>query len=278
MDTTLLFDETINCLKKINNKKDNIDLSQSSFLTPFFIAPLAAYLNNVKSKNCILPIRTEVFSYLEYVKFPTGINVDEFKRRADKKTYLPLFSFYDNEIDNEEILSKLIDCLTIFADIKYNKDLIYNPLAELIDNVKEHSHSTKCVITAQIYEEKYLAISLVDNGKTIPQNYIDAKFGINNDIEAFEQILKGISSTGDNTRGFGIQTSLQVISEALKGTIFIVSGGGGIYKQGKNPPTLYDFTKYNLKYKGTIINIIFEMPKESLKINKMDYLSKKRIY
>lgn len=266
--------DSFRVLKLISNNKD-IDLNNIDFVTPFVITPLSAYLKTNNKIKIIKHSKVDVEKYLDYISFPKGINVDDFIQLNKAKSYIPLFYFSEKDITSGRIIEKFTECLEEFIVPLENKSLVYQPLDELIDNIKEHAFSDNCFIHAQIYKKKYLALSIVDIGRTIPQNYMDAGFELENDTEAFEFILNGISSTKDPNRGFGLNTNINTITSALKGSITIVSGKAVLSKIGNDKPTIYNLKEYNLNYDGTFINILFKIPYEKLNIDIYEYIGRK---
>lgn len=269
--------DSFRVLKLISNKQD-IDLNEINFITPFLITPLSAYLKENKKIKLIKHNNNDINNYLNYIKFPIGISTNDFNSLNKIKTYFPLFCFSEKDITSGDIIEKFTKCLEQFVVPLENKSLVYQPLDELIDNIKEHAFSNNCFIHAQIYQKKYLALSIVDIGKTIPQNYLDAEFILENDLEAFQYILSGISSTKDPNRGFGLNSNVNIITSALNGAITIVSGKAILSKIGKEKPTIYDLNEYKLNFDGTFINILFEIPSEKLEIDIYKYLGKKKLY
>lgn len=263
---------------KIISSSNNIDLSGIEFITPFIITPISAYLNEKQNLTFILPKDLNVSSYLDYISFPKGISVKGFKEMNECRTYFPLFCFSNEDIRSGDILEKFIDCLEMFVNSLEHKDLVYQPLDELIDNIQEHAFSNNCFIHAQIYSKKYLALSIVDIGKTIPQSYISAGFKLEKESECFEYILSGISSTKDPTRGYGLNSNINIISSALKGSIAVVSGKAVVSKTANEEPIVFSLEDYDFEFPGTFINILFEIPTKKLNINPYDYLGKKKTY
>ena len=263
---------------KLISKNQDIDLNKIDFITPFLITPLSAYLKENKKIKFVEHNNNDMRDYLNYIKFPIGISTNDFNDLNKIKTYFPLFCFSENDITSGDIIDKFTKCLEQFVVPLENKSLVYQPLDELIDNIKEHAFSNNCFIHAQIYQKKYLALSIVDIGKTIPQNYLDAGFKLENDLEAFQYILNGISSTKDPNRGFGLNSNINIITSALNGAIIIVSGKAILSKIGNEEPIIYDLKNYNLNFDGTFINILFEIPSEKLEFDIYKYLGKKKIY
>ena len=277
MDFKQTLNDSFKVLQLISNNKE-IDLSKINFITPFIVTPLSAFLKENKGLKIVSPTDVNINSYLECISFPEGISVDKFDNLTEGKTYFPLFCFSNKEISSGEILEKFTLCLEKFVVPLKHKDLVYQPLDELIDNIREHAFSDNCFIHAQIYSNKYLALSIVDIGITIPENYSKAGFELEKDSEAFEYILSGISSTKDPTRGYGLNSNINIISEALGGSMTIVSGKSVIFKENGNNPEIFSLEDYNLNFEGTFINILFEIPDEKLNVNPYDFIGKKKAY
>lgn len=142
MDFDLPLIESFRVLKMIKESEE-INMKSVDFITPFLIAPISAYItkNNLPT---ILPSDTGPSSYLTFISFPRGISVSEFKGLDKCKNNFPLFCFSDDDITRGEVLEKLTHCLDQLTGIVKHKNLIYQPLDELIDNTREHAFSDVC--------------------------------------------------------------------------------------------------------------------------------------
>lgn len=279
MNAENCFKDTLRALKilsKAENTKE-VDLSTFFFVSPYFLTPISILKKEKIIDKIILPNSSSVREYLEIISFPDGLSIKEFRQASKNKSYFPLFCFSGEEITREDILDKILNYISLFVDIRPNKSLISQPLSELIDNIREHAYSDNCFINLQIYKGGYLALSLADKGTTIPQSYRNSGFKLKNDSEAFEFILSGISSTKDSTRGYGLNSNVQIISEALKGSIVIVSGKGLLLKNSEDKPVIYDLEDNKLAFEGTIVNMFFKIPKKKIE-NMYKFLGNKKTY
>lgn len=136
---------------------------------------------------------------------------------------------------------------------------------------------------AQTYSgrNKYVEFCLYDNGITIPTSLrnCDDRFKSIDDCYLINCALNGASSKIESgSRGYGMNTSAQVIVDGYGGELFISSMDGSIHiKHGEKDPVLYTHNK-NEYYRtnGTLIGL--RIPHIGEKVSCYPYLEKKRVF
>ncbi|MFT4244535.1 MAG: hypothetical protein ACMXYB_03725 [Candidatus Woesearchaeota archaeon] len=259
---------SLKALKLIRDSKEEkcIDLSKIEKITPFYIAPLTAFLKSNTDFTFELPEDPYKLFYLETIQFPQTIS--EVPRQ--KTTYTPLFEIKGELGEgeyNEEILDLLEKIIVENFELVNNKQILMFVINELICNIQQHSESKFNCIQAQMYENK-LAISLIDTGITIPGRYKRAGYKESEkNLELFKLAFEGISTKDDKERGTGIQNSYKCICRALKGSIVVISNNCGFKKISTEENIEFiDLDNLNLSFNGTIINLLFEKPTQKLDI------------
>jgi hypothetical protein len=113
---------------------------------------------------------------------------------------------------------------------------IYHLLTEMINNVMDHSRSDNAYTYAQKYPRVgIIDIAFYDDGISIPTSYEEANFDFDNDCDAIDKALNGVSTKeieGGDPRGLGINTTAQLILKGNGGSILIASRGGLLYHNG----------------------------------------------
>jgi len=251
----------IEVLKKIKqeNKKEIIfDFSKIKFVYPVFITSISSLMADLIKNGYAIYHSGINTSYLQTVFFPDGLKPDELPlwettlNNYNGKTYLPVVNFSASrkkeETDiRENVLSKINSLLENNLKLNANyKTAISYIISEITDNIVDHSGVDRGWLSAQYYPaEQFLDVCIIDTGKTILGSYKDNKVaGINNDFEAIEMAMKGVS-TKDKERGFGMRTSKKLIEEGLKGKFVLISGSAMLFNN--------ELIEFPVKWEGTIL-------------------------
>jgi hypothetical protein len=145
-------------------------------------------------------------------------------------------------------------------------------IGELIDNIYQHSEFTNASIMAQRYEKKgFSEISIFDDGVSIPTCFERHGLYSSHDSIAIQKAVNGLS-TKDQTRGYGLTSSINLYVNGVGGSLLLISRNGAIYIKGDghNDGNLYNLSgKYGLK--GTLIT--FRIPYPVQEVNIYDYIS-----
>lgn len=138
-------------------------------------------------------------------------------------------------------------------------------LAELTDNVYEHSHFSRgSIMTGSYYDRGYCDFSIFDNGISIMKSFSNEGMRFKQDSEAIVCAINGLSSKKDLDRGHGLGSTIRIFLEALRGQVFIVSGSGAVFLQGTSH-IRYDITTQNV-LDGTLITMRAPYPSEPVDI------------
>jgi len=259
--------DTLKALKIIKEAKINkkIDLSEISKITPFFITPISAFLKENTEFSIKYPSDPYKLFYLSVIKFPDCTNSTSIM----KKSYTPLYEIkkeLGNNEENEEILDLLEKIIIESFGLRNNYQLFMAVFNELICNIQQHSNSNFNCIQAQLYENK-LAISLIDTGISIQESYRRSGFkGTKDNMEFFKLAFEGISTKEEKERGTGIPNSYNWICKGLNGNLVIISDNSAFKKVTNENIEFVDLSSLNLRFQGTIVNMLFEIPEEKIDI------------
>lgn len=183
-----------------------------------------------------------------------------------------LKSFYLYHLKNEGYLINLKSEITeIMKIVNVDKefqlinvsDVINYFLGELIDNVKEHSHTNEAYIFYKSNEKEILGVA--DFGISIPLRYKELGFDFKEPKEAIEMALEGISVKSKEERGWGLRSVVK-IAKVLNGEILIVSGES--ISHISDLETICD----NLSFFWPGTSIIIEIEKPPKNFNFLEYI------
>jgi len=213
-----------------------IDLTRLKFVHPFLTLPLCALITNYDNRIEIKYSRA-TGGYLETIKFPFGFNAlsaenwNEYLLNFRDKTYLPICQIPVSA--NATLIRE--ELLTTFENIALHQlkitgqmiSVIKYLISEAIDNIVDHANVFNGWIMIQNYPQKgFLDVCILDTGLGILGSY--KSFGVPNidtDVEALKQAINGNSTKQiTETRGYGIDTSRQMLVDGLKGKYFLFSG------------------------------------------------------
>lgn len=275
-DKEILF-QTLKALKIIYNSKINnqINMEEIGLITPFLITPITSHINSIKNNKTkiIFPKKGYIKTYLDTIKFPLAVSNTKELKQITKKTYCPLYEI-KNEVlgENYTILELLEEIIIKPYNLKKNIQPFMFIFDELMCNIQQHAKSKFNCIQAQIYDNNMLGISIVDNGITIPQNYIDNKIkGFDNDVDLLKLVFKGISTKPEKERGTGIPNSYKLITKGFNGSFLLISRDAGVLKLKNSELQFFNLNELGFTFSGTIINMFFEVPKD--KINIYDFIN-----
>ena len=243
-------------LKEIALNTKTLDLSNISWFFPTFLLPLGIFIKEHKEINVIPPTNIEVSKYFNAIM--------EDKIDSVKRSYIPIIEI----LPNKKLIEKNLDSIISNA-LKGIQNAIGYFIGELIDNIYEHSKFSKAYIMTQKYKKKkFTEIGIIDNGISISGSY--EAFGFNfNDKQALEEAIKGLSTKSDD-RGYGLSSSLTLLTKGLKANCLIISKGAGLIAN-ENSTTFYKMKKNNI-IRGTLISTRFL--NNNREVNIYDYIEK----
>ncbi len=255
------------CNAIAENPDDDIvlDFAETSFITPTFVLPLLIYTKRNKKKITFRNLN----NYMTCIHLDSlGINSGEMRKSEfsafmesfAEKGYIPIVCFpatKDRVDDKDNIISTVESILTkqsklesnILTGIKYM-------IAEIVDNIIEHSYSAEGYIFAQCYPTHgYIDICIGDTGITLLGSYANKpNCEICSDAEAMRAANSGISTKNRpeaENRGYGIKTSKRMLINGLGGQYMMLSGNT---TYGKTPKASgYLELPGKIRFEGTIV-------------------------
>lgn len=249
-----------------------VDLSGVGFVTPAFLLPALIHIETLEAR----PRLVGAGSYLNTVHFVDGgidssvMRDSEFKAlmmSLSGNTYIPVIKFPTEESGTdkrEAILASLLTILKNQGGFDSNVEIgLRYIIGETIDNIVEHAHSPFGYFAAQSYPSKgFTDVCIADTGGTILGSYREnlRTSDIGSDIEALQSAVSGISTKNlpdAENRGFGLRTSITMLTEGLAGE-FLVSSGDAAFAANRNAKQFIELPM-SVKFKGTIIS--FRIPK-----------------
>ena len=186
---------------------------------------------------------------------------------SEKRSYIPIIKIPKNESELEMQLKKLNN-LAIHCG---GTNSLQYFIGELVDNIYQHSIFSTAYIMAQRYQKLHLLeFCILDNGISIPQSYENNGFTIENDKDALDYALKGVSTKRGKERGFGLRTSINLLTKSdMNGTCLIISRRGALCASKQCGKESFEIDEEYI-YNGTIISI--SMPLLETEVKFYDYI------
>jgi hypothetical protein len=237
------------CRIREKSKTTNIiDLSSCSWFYPTSLLPLANFLrDNMRSMEYISP-PDNVSNYISIIMERSFL---------EGSTYIPITNLPKNGSQIKDILNNL---RTIYDNGEdYGGANCFNYLiGELIDNVYEHSEFSTAWVMAQKYiNKRFVEISILDDGISIPGCFEKHDAYFSDDCIAIASAING-KSTKDDGRGFGLGSSVKLYVDGLGGELLLVSRNGALYKNRDKELGYTTGNAYQLH--GTLISIRVPYP------------------
>ena len=220
--------------------------------------PFNVLLSSIVNKN--IQTASEVDHYLETLKFPTGCSSKQISKRK-KETYLPLVNI---NVSSENISSEL-DIFTkeiyelLNAHCENLKPCIEIALMEIFNNIRSHSKAKNVKYLAQRWFDEHLEFVIYDDGVGFKETLQSPS-----ESDALEKaVYKKQSCTGDENRGWGIQTlKALVLNNQIKGEFLIISNDTYSYISNRYNQIKKDEGSFDFNIKGSMV------------ILRLNYLSK----
>lgn len=253
-------------IRHAGKEKGNCDLSNLDWVYPTTLLPLGTFL--ATSRSSYTPPKDQ--GVAEYISIML---------RGDAgctnpaRSYVPLVPLPPRNEDEDRVLGliyKFHDHGRLYGGESVFKYLI----AEMVDNVYQHSRFSNAFVMAQRYEKKgFVEIAIIDDGITIGGSLRSAGMRIDDDAQAIVRILnEGISAKGTDTRGYGIRTNARMFTEGLKGVVLIVSGRGAVELAFSEHDLGVRQNNYHLKQdssslNGTLVSVRIPFPSEKVNVH-----------
>lgn len=201
----------------LDSSLDILDLSNINFVSPTILLPSLNFARQNSMKIKVHPNTSD------YIKRVLGII-------NGPKTTLKFRELPKKRSDNNRVVKDMVNLL----DHDYGGSrTLWHVLNEMVNNVIDHSQSEN----GYTYSQKYpiggaIDMSFFDNGISIPGSYEEADISFKNDCDAIDNAINGISTKEkdeDDPRGYGMNTTAQLITKGNNGDMLVVSRGGLCY-------------------------------------------------
>jgi len=257
--------ELIPILKEMEECSDGeilLDLSGVSWMPPCCIILLSNKVFELKEKGVVfswIPPKSEkVALHIRKLGFPLGSKVEG-------SSYVPITHIIRDESDRKKLGREINDLLNkLNKIIPNNLNGVSYILAELSDNVEDHSEFKCASIMAQYFPQKReVEIIVFDDGLTIPRVFDNNDVIFNGDSEAIEKALSGHISTKEEKdgRGYGLRTCRKISVEDFKGEIHIFSRKGKVVSKYSQENMIEDIEE---GLSGTLLCIKIRLPAEEI--------------
>jgi len=237
---------------KIREKAERtniIDLSSCSWFYPTSLLPLADFLRDNKSSMEYISPLSSVQSYISTVTK---------KSYSKGATYVPIINLPQDKNQANEIIDILQNLHNNGKDYG-GRDAFTYLVAELIDNVYQHSEFSNACVMAQRYERKgFVEITIFDNGISIPISFENARHRFSYDCYAIVDALNGKSTKNDVERGYGLRSLVSLYVKGIGGELLLVSRNGAVYKK-KSEEKCYNI-EGTYRLAGTLVSIRIRYP------------------
>ncbi len=250
-------DESFNKREKIE-----LDLSEVNWVLPCSVILISGKLMEILSKgaeiNYIHPKNKKVEQWLSNIGFPFG-------KKEDGDTFISIKHFPNNQQNKSQVNQEsnaLIKAIENKIPNTFGTSIKYI-LGELADNMDEHSQFTFASLMAQYYpKKKYLDITILDNGITIPFNFEKNQISFKSDSDAIKKALFGEVTTkkDEEMRGYGLRSCKDISTKGINGELHIVSRKGIAIFKSNTEPEFYDFKDVFLQ--GTFLYFRLSTPKK----------------
>lgn len=237
-----------------------IDLSPYTWFYPSSMLPLCNLLKNNRGSIAVISPHEGVTNYIS-VTMGTSYGAS---------TYIPITYLPTEQKEVSDVIAQLQKWHN--NGIYYGGINAFNFLiGELIDNIYQHSEFANASVMAQRYERKgFTEISIFDDGISIPTCFENHGLYSTHDANAIQKAINGLS-TKDKSRGFGLNTSINLYVNGVGGSLLLVSRNGAFYMENDNHN---DEKLYNLSSEyvldGTLIT--FRIPYPVKEVNIYDYV------
>lgn len=121
----------------------------------------------------------------------------------------------------------------------------------MLSNIKDHSKFNNAYILAKKQEDNIIDLSFSDDGITLPFTLQQHK----EDNLTIYDATKGLSSKKEEGRGFGLPSTIKIISSMIQGELIIASRNAIYYKTYQNE--LSDNLNSSL-VNGTLVSMRFD--------------------
>lgn len=220
------------------------DYQNAEYLQPFFVSALAVYKHSLENEILDKNLGIRLKHRFDDIRFSNPLffsgnispcdNLNSFKETSN----LPVCMFSRNYSRIDEMQSELFSIIAKQIKPRIEGWIPNTPLSYLISeltcNIQEHSFASHGFMIMQCPEEENsISVCVADNGITIHGSYMKSGKAeliriIGDDhAEALRYSTKGFSTKnlpGNESRGYGISSNLDMVVNGLGGAFFLLSG------------------------------------------------------
>jgi hypothetical protein len=242
-------------IRKNSLELNKIDLSKYDWFYPTCLLPLCNLMFE-NSLHYTPPSSENVSNYISVILSSNNIN----------KSYIPLLQLPHKYSE----VGRVIDRLQILCNDGEDfggKTAFSYLLNEMIDNIYQHSNFERATVMAQVYKTKgFVEISIYDDGISIPGSFEKFNIEFKHDSYAIQKAING-TSTKDDDRGHGLNSSTNMYIEGGGAEVLLVSRNGFFHKKKGSSANLFNAgSMYGLK--GTLIGIRLPYPVSKIPAHK----------
>lgn len=259
-----LFQDILEC-RKPKYKKYFFDFREIEFITPSGLTILVNVIRWLLLNECdVISLsndKNKAIKYLTDAGFfkAFGPNANPTLQNPARRTIMPLQLLTDEQ-STAWVHGAFPIWLDAQCDTKKNEVInsISGCVAELLNNIKDHSRQNISCIFGQYYPKNgnYIELAISDYGIGIPASIRAAHNDLTDDVDCLQQAIKqGVSSQSTpRNRGSGLNHIINYIPKQIEGSLVIYSGCAKLSCQN-NPSEIE--CKSNHFFPGTaiIINI-----------------------
>ncbi|MBI5225042.1 hypothetical protein HY989_04195 [Candidatus Micrarchaeota archaeon] len=201
------------------------------------------------------PLKQNVKRYIDMM-------IDEKSIALASDNYCPIAKIPKDTLNRENALTHLFE-LQDHGNGCGGENAYKYIIEELVDNIYQHSKFKNAFVMAQSYPIKgFIEICFYDNGVSIQGAYRDHELNFDA-LTALSSALNGLS-TKSKERGFGLGSTVGIVTQLLKGKWLIVSSSAAISIE-KGIATGYKLSD-DLNLDGTLISIRLPLTSEKFDI------------
>ncbi len=246
-----------------------VDFEGNKFIVPHYIGPLSCLLRHKKNQGTKISVINES-SYLKTIHFHedfldltnSEVNHSLSFEYYESKSYIPIIHFPTSSLKQQaEFRENVLTAVNSILKKQLNLPInllsgIYYMLDELTQNIVDHSAISFGTVFLQFYpEKKYLDLSICDMGKGLLQSYLDSgKHNPKSNAEAINFGVYGKSTKNiPESRGFGLNTTRNMLTKGLKGQFFMMTGNG-FFMQNHEKEEIISINE-QIEFKGCMLNL-----------------------
>lgn len=256
-----LLKEYLNFCNSREQGKQNglIDFSNIGWVYPTEILPLVAFILGNKNLKFVYPENLSIRTYLNKI-------LQQGNLAYSSGTYMPIVALPKLRKEASFVIERLQRICDNGKNLGGTQAFFYF-ISEMIDNIYEHSNFSKAYVFAQTYPKKeFSEVAIIDDGISIPGNYAKAGYDFKDD-DALLNAVKGVS-TKDKERGFGLRTSISLLTQGLNGQFLIVSRGASLYVNESDKKVFKLQNQQSLQ--GTLVSV--RLPYPAKEVNIYEYI------